>query len=189
MEPGWPVELRGVTESLVTTRGPNGKWNVAALGLHAGGPVTARTFGRTRTWRNFHARGEGYVQFPTDPVDFVAGALSVYEVADPILDSASAWARVKTKRVSEEARGGITVETWELTPVESAEVAAAVPTINRGFNAVIEATVAASRLDVLEYDTETLAARLSYLADVVETCGGPREREALKRLRSLVSWE
>ncbi|WP_338729293.1 DUF447 domain-containing protein [Haladaptatus sp. DJG-WS-42] len=185
----WPVELRGVTESLVTTHGPNGKWNVAALGLHAGSPVTARTYGRTRTWRNFHEEGEGYVQFPTDPVDFVDGALSVYEVGDPVLDSAAAWARVEVEQVDSIEQGDITVETWALTPLESKVEAESVPTINRGFNAVIEATVAASRLDVPEYDTKTLTARLEYLADVVATCGGPREHEALNRLQSHVSWE
>ena len=46
---GWPLELRGVTEAVVTTRGPNDRWNLAALGLFAGDPVTARTWGRTRT--------------------------------------------------------------------------------------------------------------------------------------------
>ncbi|MFC6737614.1 DUF447 domain-containing protein, partial [Halolamina salina] len=37
---GWPVPLRGVTESVIATMGPNGLWNLAALGLHAGDPVT-----------------------------------------------------------------------------------------------------------------------------------------------------
>ncbi|PSP91673.1 DUF447 domain-containing protein, partial [Halobacteriales archaeon QS_1_68_44] len=59
----WPVNLAGVTESVVTTLGPNDRWNLAALGLFAGDPVTARTWGRTRTWRNFRERGGGYVQF------------------------------------------------------------------------------------------------------------------------------
>jgi hypothetical protein len=67
----WLVELRGVTESIVATLGPNGRWNLAALGLFAGEPVTSRTWGNTRTRRNFHREGEGYVQFTRDPVDFV----------------------------------------------------------------------------------------------------------------------
>ncbi|MFQ3320770.1 MAG: hypothetical protein ACI80F_002857, partial [Natronomonas sp.] len=95
----WPVELRGVTESVVTTLGPNDRWNVAALGLFAGGPVVARTWGRTRTWRNFRERGEGYVQFTRDPVDFVEAACSVREEDDPILDSADAWARVTAEAI------------------------------------------------------------------------------------------
>ena len=52
----WPVDLRGVTESIVATLGPNDRWNMAALGLHApddsGEPVTATTWGNTRTRRN-----------------------------------------------------------------------------------------------------------------------------------------
>ncbi len=73
----WPVALSGVTESVVTTLGPNGRWNAAALGLFAGDPVTARTWGNTRTKRNFHRRGEGYVQFVDDPVVFTDAALSL----------------------------------------------------------------------------------------------------------------
>ena len=65
----WPVALSGVTESVVTTLGPNGLWNAAPLGLHTGDPVTARTWGNTRTRRNFHRQGEGYVQFVDDPLD------------------------------------------------------------------------------------------------------------------------
>jgi hypothetical protein len=108
----WPdaLDLRGVTESVVTTLGPNGRWNLAALGLHApeadgaggaAGPVTARTWGRTRTWRNFTERGEGYVQFTRDPLTFVDAALSIREADDPVLDDADAWVRVEVERIEE----------------------------------------------------------------------------------------
>jgi len=48
----WPVELRGVTESLVTTLGPNDRWNVAVPGLHA--PDDAADPVKARTWGNAH---------------------------------------------------------------------------------------------------------------------------------------
>jgi hypothetical protein len=51
---------------------------------------------------------------------------------------------------------------------------------------VVEATVAASRLDVPAYDTEELRSRLSYFERVVETCGDAREREAMARIDELV---
>ena len=54
---------------------------------------------------------------------------------------------------------------------------------------VVELTVAASRLGVDAYDQRALRERLAYFADVVETCGGPREREALARTRELVDAE
>jgi hypothetical protein len=200
----WPVVLRGVTESVVTTQGPDGRWNVAALGLHAGGnpedgdatddgtpgpSVTARTYGRTRTWRNFRERGEGYVQFTRDPVDFTEAALGVRERADPLLASADAWARVSVTERDATEEGDTRVLTWGLDPVETATERETVPTTNRGYAAVIEVTVAASRLDVPACDEAELRERLAYFADVVETCGGPREREALGRARELVDGE
>ena len=161
---GWPVPLRGVTESVVTTRGPNDRWNVAALGVHAPDepdePVTARTYGRTRTWRNFAERGGGVVQFTVDPRTFVDAALTVRETDDPVLPSADAWVEVRAEEVAAEAEGETTIRTWELSPVESAVVAERVPTVNRGFGAVVDATVAASRLDVPSFDTAELLDRL-----------------------------
>jgi hypothetical protein len=196
----WPVELRGVTESVVTTLGPNGRWNVAALGLHADGetgsrgsddgsqPVRARTWGRTRTWRNFTERGEGYVQFTRDPVDFTDAALAVREEDEPVLGSADAWVRVAVERVGEGAEGGTEWVDWHLHPEGAAVEREVVPTTSRAYGAVVEATVAASRLDVEAYDTDELRDRLDYFAAVIERCGGPREQAALARLRELVEW-
>jgi hypothetical protein len=190
MSEGWPVELRGVTESVVTTLGPNDRWNVAALGLHAPGDgdstVTATTWGRTRTWRNFAERGEGYVQFTVDAVDFAEAALTIREADDPILDSADAWAQVSVERREKGEEGGTQWVEWALHPRESAVERERVPTTNRGYYAVVEATVAASRLDVDAYDRAVLLDRLRYFADVVDRCGGEREREAFEVLRAAI---
>ncbi|WP_158056295.1 DUF447 domain-containing protein [Halorussus halophilus] len=192
----WPIEWSGVTESLVTTLGPNERWNVAALGLHppdegrrAGvteGAVTAETWGNTRTRRNFHRQGGGYVQFTRDPVAFTNAALSIYEVDAPVLDSADAWVEVDVELLDSNESDGTTVETWALTPVESGVEREVVPTINRGFAAVVEATVAASRLDVDAYETETLRDRLDYFETVGRNCGGERVRAAFDRLHELL---
>jgi hypothetical protein len=187
-ETGWPVEFGGVVESVVATLGPNGRWNVAALGLFAGEPVTARTWGNTRTRRNFHREGEGYVQFTRDPVDFVEAACSIYERDEPVLPSADAWVRVEVERVDRGESDGTRWEEWELTPVESSVETRVVPTISRGHAAVIEATVAVSRLDVESYDTDELIERFSYFERVVERCGGEREREAFSRLTEHTEW-
>ena len=189
---GWPVDLRGVTESVVATLGPNDRWNVAALGLHApdspDDPVTARTYGRTRTWRNFTERGGGVVQFTVDPREFVDAALTVREESEPVLPGADAWVEVRATEVDRERRGDVTVRTWTLDPVESAVVSERVPTVNRAFGAVVDATVAASRLDVPGYDTAELLERLRYFADVVDRCGGPAEREAFARIDEATDW-
>jgi hypothetical protein len=188
----WPVALAGVTETVVTTKGPNDLWNLAALGVHApdeDGPATATTWGRTRTWRNFRERGSGYVQLTRDPVDFVEAALSIREQERPVLDSADAWVRVTVERRDEGADGGTQWVEWALHPVESAVEQRVVPTTNRGHAAVVEATVAASRLDVDGYDRETLLDRLAYFESVVETAGGGRERAAFERVEELVDAE
>ena len=190
--PGWPVALRGVTESVVTTLGPNDRWNVAALGLHApddpSEPVTARTYGRTRTWRNFAERGGGVVQFTTDPRTFVDAALTIREVDEPVLPTADAWVEVTVEEVGSETEGDTTVRTWAIDPVESAVVREHVPTVNRGFGAVVDATVAASRLDVPGFDAAELLDRLRYFAGVVDRCGGPAEREAFAAIDEATGW-
>nr|WP_243700467.1 DUF447 domain-containing protein [Halorussus pelagicus] len=186
----WPVEFRGVTESLVTTLGPNDLWNVAALGLHppdngpsADAPVTARTWGNTRTRRNFHRQGGGYVQFARDPVDFVDATLSIFEVERPVLDAADAWVEIEAERVDSGEDGDTEWEEWTLSPVDSGVERETVPTITRGFGAVVEATVAASRLDVDAYDESELRNRLSYFESVGRNCGDDRVRAAFDRLR------
>ena len=188
----WPVDLRGVTETIVTTLGPNECWNAAALGVHAPDAAdslpTARTWGSTRTRRNFAHRGEGYVQFCRDPVAFAEAALTISEVDQPILESANAWVRVEPTQVEQGTDDGTSWVAWELHAVETGVERRVVPRTNRGYAAVIEATVAASRLDVPAYDRAELADRLSYLEGVAETCGGPREAAAFEVIRDVVDW-
>jgi hypothetical protein len=184
----WPVDRDGVVETVVTTLGPKDRWNVAALGvegLDSTGPARARTWGRTRTWRNFRERASGYVQFTRDPLDFVDAALAVREEDEPILDSADAWVEVRVEAVATGEDGGTMWTDWNLTPADSGVEEEVVPTTNRGHAAVIEATVAASRLDVDAYDTDALRRRLDYFERVVERAGGERERAAIQRVRVL----
>jgi hypothetical protein len=187
-ENSWPVDLRGVTESIVTTLGPNDRWNVAALGLHAGDPVTATTWGRTRTWRNFRERGRGYVQFTPNPVDFAEAAMTIREEDEPILDSADAWVEVTVERRDAGEEGDTQWVEWALEPVDSAVENRGVRTTNRGYYAAIEATVAASRLGVEAYDQAVLRERLDYFETVVERCGGERERVAFDVVREQAEW-
>lgn len=183
----WPVDLAGVTETLVTTLGPNDRYNVAALGIHASdnGPPTARTWGRTRTWRNFGERGTGYVQFTTDPVLFVDAALSVREVDEPVLDDAHAWVHVSPEKLDNGTESGTQWVDWAL-PAESATIQSrVVPTFSRGYAAVVEGTVAASRLDVEGYNSEQLRERIEYFDGVVDRAGSERDRRAYDRLLSV----
>ena len=193
----WPVDLTGVTETVVTTLGPNELWNVAALGVHApsgagdgGGYPTAwaRTWGRTRTWRNFRERGEGVIQFTVDPVAFAEAALTVREESEPVIDAADAWVRVAVERVDGGERGGTQWVDWRLSPQETRVLQEGVRSLDRATAAVVEATVAASRLDVPTYDTETLVDRLAYFDDVVATAGGERARAAFDVVDEATDW-
>lgn len=189
MSADWPVTLRGVTESLVTTLGPNDRWNVAALGLQAPtdeNPIVGRTWGRTRTRRNFTERGQAVVQFTTDPMLFVEATHSITEREEPVLAAAHAAVEIDVERRRSGREGGTEWVDWALSPVDVTVFDREVPTTNRGYNAVVEATVAASRLDVASYDTAMLLDRLRYFESVVERCGGPAEREAFARLDELV---
>lgn len=189
----WPVELEGVTETVVTTLGPNGRWNAAALGLFgadsstASNTVTARTWGNTRTRRNFHREGEGFVQFTRDPIDFVDAALSISELDEPVLDSAAAVSRVTVESIDSGSSDGTQWEEWSIEPVESTVIAPVVPTIDRGFAAVVEATVTASRLGVSGYDDDQLRERLDWCASIVERAGSERERTAFERVERHVT--
>ena len=194
--PGWPGDLRGITEVVITTRREEDSWNVAALGLDAPetgadeatgpqGQVTARTWGGTRTREGFEREGSGYVQFTRDPVVFVEAALKSKTTADPILPSADAWSEVAVTRLDTGTEGGSSWADWALEPVETGVERRVVPTVNRGFSAVVEATVAASRLGVATYDTDRLQQRIDYFETVAMRCGGPRERDAFDRLREL----
>ena len=200
----WPARLRGVTETVVATLGPNDRWNHAALGVHADGAastrdeggqgdaaddpdaVTAFTYGNTRTRRNFHGRGDGVVQFTRDALDFTNAALAVHETEGPVLDAADAWVRVTATQVDARDEDGTRVETWRLDPVEATVRRRVVPVVNRGHAAVVDATVAASRLGVPGFDDDALRDRLDRAVDVVATCGGDRERAAIRRVDALV---
>lgn len=200
----WPVALAGVTETVVATRGPNGRWNHAALGIEpagvelAGGEerggeergdaATARTWGRTRTRRNLEECGEAYVQFGRDPIDFVTAALEVHETDEPILARTAAWVRVEATTIDRAEENGTEVVTWRLEPAEAAVRGRAVPTLERGRSAVVEATVAASRLDVDAYEEAKLRKRIAWLGDVVERCGSERDVAAFERIDEIVGW-
>jgi hypothetical protein len=186
----WPADLVGVTETVVTTQGPGGAWNVAALGIHAPGPEgthpTARTWGQTRTWQNFDERGQGYVQFTTDPTLFVEAALGILEREQPVLPEAAAWVRVEPRAEVSGTEDGTRWTDWRLLAQESEVLSRAIPTFNRGYAAVVEATVAASRLDVPGYDSDRLRDRIEYFEGVCDRCGGPAERAAFERVFDLI---
>lgn len=182
----WPVPIRGIVETVVATRGPDGRWNLAALGLRAGDPVGARTWGQTRTRRNFSRRGAGIILFVPDPILFVEAALDIVERADPVPPEADAWAAVSVSPLDRGRTSGTNWVDWAIHPRAGTVHRRRVSTINRGRNAVVEATVAASRLGVSGYDDDVLRRRIDRYGDIVDRCGSDRDVRAFDRLRSLL---
>lgn len=184
----WPVDFDGIAETVTLTRDPDDRWNVAALGVRAGNPATARTWGDTITKRNFDRTGSGIVTFVDDPLLFVKAALTERKTDTLEVDGVTARVTVVVEAVDRGKTGDTTWTDWSLEPVEGAVLRRSVPVTNRGFNAIVEMTVAASRLGVPTYDDRVLERRLAYFEEVVETCGGEREMRALHRLRTLHDW-
>ncbi|MFB6252011.1 MAG: DUF447 domain-containing protein [Halobellus sp.] len=190
----WPADLRGVVESVTSTRGPDGQWHVAALGLQAGeqhadtDAVHARTWGQTRTRQNFERRESARVQFVRDPVVFVKAALGELETDGPVLDAADAWVEVDVTAVETGTSGGTEWVDWRLSPVRADIERRVVPVTTRSLGAVIELAVAASRLGVPSYDDDELRDRMTYFADVATNCGASRTREAVGLVASLSAW-
>ncbi len=182
------VQIDGIVETVVTTRQPDRSWNIAALGVWSASEtetLRARTWGDTRTRRNFERTGEGVIHLTVDPVTFARAALEVWERESPTIETAAASCHVDAKVVGANADA----TEWELTPAAWAIHECVVPTPNRGFGAVVEMTVAASRLGVPEYDDERLRERLSYFHGVAHRCGGPAVRSACDRIVAATDWE
>ena len=185
----WPAAIAGITESVITTRGPNGRWNAAALGLHRdGATVTAQTYGRTRTWRNLRADGRGVVNLVTDPMQFVQAALSVFEPRGAVLRDAAAVVEVTATATDEWTERTTQMTRWELQPVWVSIRSWRLPTYRRGQIAVIDATVAASRLDVPDVDVAELRAELERCATIVERTGSSGDRAAFAEIDALTGW-
>jgi len=126
--------------------------------------------------------GEGYVQFVTDPVDFVVeAALTVREESEPVLASADAWARVDVTRTDEGTDGETQWVEWELRPVESAVENETVPTINRGSTPSWRRRWLHHGWTSPPTTPAVLLDRLVHLESVVETCGGERGRRRSRR--------
>lgn len=187
----WPFASDGIVETVTTTPQPDGTWNVAALGLTdvSEGTAQARTWGRTRTRKNFEREGRGYVHVHTDPVVFARAALERWTREEPVLPEAAAWAKVETSDTEQGTTNGTNWRDWTLRPLATDILRRQVPCPSRGFPAVIEMTVAASRLGHPAYHDDQLLDRLDAYSATAIRCGGPREREAVDRIESLTAWD
>ena len=176
----------GISEVIVTTISKDGIPNAAPIGLHCkDGRLFFRVF-NSKTLDNILARPVACVNIVDDPVLFVRSALSDIEPDEfeliegfPVLKDALAWIRFECKY---RKVGKISVV--ELTPVSGAIVHKTIKPVNRGFNAVIEASVDATRYVI--FKEENYLERIGDYNKLVNKCGGAQEKEAMRVLYELI---
>ena len=176
----------GISEVIVTTLSDDGAPNAAPIGLHCkDGRLFLRLF-NSKTLDNILEKPVAVANIVDDPVLFVRSALSDIEPDEfelieeiPVLKGALAWIcfDCKCKKVGK-------ISVVELTPVSGAIVRKTIKPVNRGFNAVIEASVDATRYVIFKEKNY-----LDSIADydkLVKKCGGAREKEAMRILYELI---
>ena len=177
-----------ILETLVTTVDRAGGAHCAPMGIGLDeGQLVLRPFRTAATCANLEATGVGVVNFTDDVLLFARCALTPYlppvrkasVVAAPILEAACSWRefRVTASDLGTERA------------LFRAEVAASgrgkeFLGFNRAQHAVIEATILATRLHLL--DRQAIRAEIERLRPLVEKTAGAREREAFAFVRAFV---
>ncbi len=121
-----------------------------------------------------------------DPVLFVRSALSDIEASGfryvdnfPVLKDALGWILFDCKL---NKSGNVSVV--ELFPIKGEIIRKILKPVNRGFSAVIEAAIHATRYVSLKQKKSLKC--IEYYNTIVNKCGGKREKEAMKLLYELM---
>jgi hypothetical protein len=177
-------------ETVVTTTGPDGVVNCAAMGVRWGDEeLVFWPFHATRTLRNLRAHGEAVVHLTDDVLLFVQAALGqptpamrpASAIDGSVIEDANAWREVV---VTEIAPGP------QRSQVRARVVAAGASTreplgLCRAKHAAVEASILASRLKWL--GGEHVMAELVRLQELVDKTGGSCERAAMDYVRRYVA--
>ncbi len=176
----------GISEIILTTLSPDGAPNAAPMGLHRkDGRLFARIY-NSKTLDNILSKPIAAVNIVDDPVLFVQSALSdiepeKFEFIDsfPLLKDALGWIVFDCA-----CKKGGNILVVELSPVKGKIIERKLQSINRGFNAVIEAAIHATRYVVLK--EQKYLDCIEYYNSIVKKCGGEREKNAMRLLYELI---
>jgi hypothetical protein len=180
-------------ETVVTTTGPDGVVNCAAMGVRWGEEeLVFWPFEATRTLQNLRFRGEAVVHLTDDALLFVEAALghprpamrAASVIAASVIEEASSWREVV---VTEITPGD---EVVARSRVRARVVATGTGTrqqlgLCRARHAAVEASILASRLRWL--GSERVWTELARLQELVDKTAGPRERAAMAYVRRYVA--
>jgi hypothetical protein len=177
-----------ILETVVTTINPDHSVNCAAMGVEWGEQrIVIKPYRGTRTLRNLRATEAAVVNVTDDILLFSQAALgdphpptrraSIVEGA--VLDDACSWREVRVEEIDDgEARARVS------TTVVGGGRGREFLGFNRASYAVLEASILASRVRMLE--AEFIRAELRRLQVLVDKTGGPREHEAMAYVRGVV---
>jgi len=184
----------GISEVIATTQSEKGEPNAAPIGIINRGGYFVRLYKSSKTLSNVLKTHKIAANVSNDAVLFVISAFKNLSREHftrfqgfPVLRDADAWVIFKC----EPACNGEDFFEFKLE-VQAARVnRKGVRAINRGLNAIIEATILATRLKVNENDTKEgqkqhILRKIAYYEGIVEKCGGEREKEAMKILKMFV---
>jgi hypothetical protein len=179
-------------ETVVTTTGPDGRVNCAAMGVRWGEhELEFWPFEATRTLRNLRFCGEAVVHLTDDVLLFVQAALGdprpavrpAGVVAGSVIEAANAWREVVVTEISP---GGDRLPRSRVRArVVARGTGARAPLgLCRARHAAVEASISASRLRLL--GPERVWADIDRLQELVDKTGGPGERAAMDYVRRYV---
>ncbi len=176
----------GISEIILTTISPDRVPNAAPMGLHRkGGRLFARIY-NSKTLDNILSKPIAAANIVDDPVLFVQSALSDieperFEFVDgfPLLKDALGWIAFDCT-----CKKGGNISVVELSPVKGKIIERKLQPINRGFNAVIEAAIQATRYVLLK-ELKYLDC-IEYYNSIVKKCSGEREKNAMRLLYELI---
>ncbi len=178
----------GISEIIATTISRSGIPNAAPIGIIRNqnrDQICVRLFPGTHTRQNVIETGEIAANIIHDPVVYVESTFGdltgdVFELPDgagcPVLKGASAWMIFRCRQL----KGNL----FELTPVRGEIHDTPVLCTNRGFNAVIESLVHATRYQL--NGDERYLDLIKHYGQIVQVCGGSREKEAISKLNTII---
>lgn len=179
-------EFRGISEVIATTISESGEPNAAPIGIIFDGNLHVRVYTNTQTYANIKSTKKMVANIVDDPLLFVFSALMKLpldefrmEDGDPVLKDAKAWVLFEC---SMEDSPQLT--TVNLRPLRKKIMQRSIQPVNRGFNAVIEATIYATRYLAMK-DPKYLR-WIEHCEEIVIKCGGEREKEAMRKLKEFL---
>ncbi|MGZ4902179.1 MAG: DUF447 domain-containing protein [Halobacteriota archaeon] len=175
---------QGISEVIATTRCEEA--NAAPMGVVNRDFLYIRMYKGSRTFLNVQQNGQLVANLVQDPKLYVKAAFDdlepacfYYDDGVPILKAAYAWIEFICSVLDGGAKKNVIVR---LRPIRSRIVERPIMPINRGFNAVIEATIHATRYNALQ--EPTYLKLIDYYGNIIKRCGGQPERNAFKLLKT-----